>query len=283
MTNKEREGELSLLMKLSQKLLVKPVKKVRVKLRDWDPNYTAGKRREDVENEMVNFPTRVSKLQYRLFVAKKQSLLIILQGADTSGKDGTIRNVMGGLNPQSCYVKPFTVPSAEELSHDYLWRIHAALPPKGQIAVFNRSHYEDLTKVRVLNLVSESKLIPRYRQINDFERYLTENGITILKFFLYISKDEQKKRLQQRLEDWTKHWKLSERDLEDRKYWDNYMESYEEALSKCSTKWAPWYIIPANSKWFRNWAMAQIILETLESMKLEYSRPKIDVSKFVIV
>jgi PPK2 family polyphosphate:nucleotide phosphotransferase len=271
-------------MKLGQKLLVKSGKTARkLKLKDWDPDYDAGKKREDVENELVNFSSQVSELQYKLFAANSQSLMIILQGVDASGKDGTIRHVMGALNPQSCYVKPFKVPNTEDLSHDYLWRIHIAVPSKGQIAIFNRSHYEDLIEVRVHNLVPKNELTPRYRQINDFERCLSENDIIILKFFLHISKDEQKKRLQERLEDRTKRWKVSERDVEDRKYWNGYMESYEQVLNKCSTEWAPWYIIPANLKWFRNWAVAQIIIETLDSMKLKYPEPKIDVSKFVIV
>jgi PPK2 family polyphosphate:nucleotide phosphotransferase len=270
-------------MKLSQKFLVRSGKTPRrLKLKDWDPDYNADKKKEDAENELVHFASRVSELQQRLFAANSQSLMIILQGVDASGKDGTIRHVMGALNPQSCYVKPFRVPSPEDLSHDYLWRVHMAIPSKGQIAIFNRSHYEDVIEVRVRNLVAKNELTPRYRQINNFERYLSENHIRILKFFLHISKDEQKKRLEERLKDPTKHWKISERDVEDRKYWDEYMESYEEALSKCSTEWAPWYIIPANLKWFRNWAVAHIIIWTLDSMKLKYPQPRIDLSKFVI-
>ena len=159
--------------------------------------------------------------------------MIILQGVDASGKDGTIRHVMGALNPQSCYVKSFKVPTEEDLSHDYLWRVHIAVPPKGQIAIFNRSHYEDVIEVRVRNLVPKNELTPRYRQINDFERYLSQNHVTILKFFLHISKDEQKKRIKERLMDPTKRWKISEGDLLVRKYWDKYMESYEQALSRC--------------------------------------------------
>jgi PPK2 family polyphosphate:nucleotide phosphotransferase len=196
--------------------------------------------------------------------------VIILQGVDASGKDGTIRHVMGALNPQSCYVKSFKVPTEEGLSHDYLWRVHMAVPAKGQIAIFNRSHYEDVIEVRVRNLVPKNELTPRYRQINDFERYLSENHVTILKFFLHISRDEQKKRLEERLEDPTKHWKISENHSQDVKYWGKYIEAYEEALNTCTTKWTPWYIIPANAKWFRNWAVAQIIVETLDSMKLKY-------------
>lgn len=270
-------------MKLSQKLLVKSGRtSKRVKLTDWDPNYNAGKKKEDVENELVHFSSRVSESQYKLFADNSQSLLIILQGIDTSGKDGTIRHVMGAFNPQSCYVTPFRVPSTEELSHDYLWRVHMAVPSKGQIAIFNRSHYEDVIEGRVHNSVEKNELNSRYRQINDFERYLSENHIRILKFFLHISKDEQMKRLKERLEDPRKHWKISEEDIKDRKYWDKYMESYEEMLSRCSTEWAPWHIIPANLKWFRNWAIATIIMEILDSMKLKYPQPKIDVSKFVI-
>jgi polyphosphate kinase 2 (PPK2 family) len=157
-----------------------------------------------------------------------------------------------------------------------------AIPPKGQIAIFNRSHYEDVVEAGVHNLVPKNELIQRHRQINDFERYLSENHVTILKFFLHISKDEQKKRLQERLKDPTKHWKISESDIQDRKFWDVYLEAYEEVLNKCSTKWASWYIIPANLKWFRNWAVAQIIVETLESIKLKYPRPRIDTSKSVV-
>ncbi|MDX1373322.1 MAG: polyphosphate kinase 2 family protein [Nitrososphaeraceae archaeon] len=269
---------------IQRSLVIKPGKTAgKLKLKDWDPMYDAGKKREDAEIELLHFSRKISKLQYKLFAASSQSLIIILQGVDTSGKDGTIRHVMGALNPQSCYVKPFRVPTTEDLSHDYLWRIHIAVPSKGQIAIFNRSHYEDIIEVRVRNLVPKNKVMLRYRQINDFERYLSENNITILKFFLYISKDEQKKRLQERIEDRTKYWKISEGDFEDRKYWDKYMEYYEEALNKCSTKWAPWYIIPANLKWFRNWAVAQIITETLNNMKLKHPQPKIDVSKLVIV
>jgi len=267
-------------MKLSEKLLVKPGKKV--KLEDWKPGYDAGRTKEDVERELMHFSTRITQLQYKLFADNSRSVVIILQGVDASGKDGTIRNVMGALNPQSCYVKSFKVPATEDLSHEYLWRVHMAIPPKGQIAIFNRSHYEDVVEALVHDLVPKNDLILRYRQINDFERYLSENHVTILKFFLHISKDEQKKRLQERLKDPTKHWKISENDIQDRKFWDVYVEAYEEVLNKCSTEWASWYIIPANLKWFRNWAVAQIIVETLESIKLKYPRPRIDTSKFVV-
>jgi PPK2 family polyphosphate:nucleotide phosphotransferase len=258
-------------MELRNKLILKPGRTTRkVKLKEWDPSYTAKKKKEGVENELTQLSSQISELQYKFFAAKSQSLVIILQGVDASGKDGTIRHVMGALNPQSCYVKSFKVRTEEGLSHDYLWRVHMAVPAKGQIAIFNRSHYEDVIEVRVRNIVPKNELTPRYRQINDFERLLSENHVTILKFFLHISRDEQKKRLEERLEDPTKHWKISENDSQDVKYWDKYMEAYEEALNTCTTKWSPWYIIPANAKWFRNWAVAQIIVETLDSMKLKY-------------
>src|SRR6478672_5321304 len=175
-------------MELSLKLLLKAGKKTRkLKLKDWYPDYDAGKKKEEVEKELVHFSSRILELQYKLLAADSQSLVIILQGVDTSGKDGTIRHVMGALNPQSCYVRPFKVPTTEELSHDYLWRVHMAVPSKGQIAIFNRSHYEDIIEVGVHNLIPRKKLTLRYTQINDFERYLSENHVTILKFFLHIS------------------------------------------------------------------------------------------------
>jgi PPK2 family polyphosphate:nucleotide phosphotransferase len=267
-------------MELNKKLLIWPDRTTKkLKLKDWDPEYDAGKRKEDVENELSQFSSQMSELQYKLLAAKSQSLVIILQGVDAAGKDGTIRHVMGALNPQSCYVKSFKVPTEEELSHDYLWRVHNAVPSKGQIAIFNRSHYEDVIEVRVRNLVPKNELSLRYRQIIDFERYLSENHVTILKFFLHISKEEQKKRVKERLQDPKKRWKISEGDLLARKYWDKYMESYEEALGRCSTRWAPWYVIPANLKWFRNWAVAHTIVDTLKRMKLKYPQPKVNVSK----
>jgi PPK2 family polyphosphate:nucleotide phosphotransferase len=266
-------------LRLSEEFLIKPGK---LKLKEWDANYHANKKKEDVESELATFSSQMSELQYKLFADNRQALVIILQGVDASGKDSTIRHVMGALNPQSCYAKAFKVPTGEELLHDYLWRVHIVIPAKGQIAIFNRSHYEDVIEPRVHNLISTNELNSRFRQINDFERYLSENHVRILKFFLHISKDEQKKRLLERLQDPRKHWKISESDLQDRKYWDNYMESYENVLAICSTRYAPWYIIPANSKWFRNWMVAQIVIKTLKSMKLKYPQPKIDISKFSI-
>jgi PPK2 family polyphosphate:nucleotide phosphotransferase len=274
---------VKLTMQLGQKLLVKPGKIARkLKLEDWSTDYDVDRKKENVERELARLSSQMSELQYKLFAGKSQSLLIILQGVDASGKDGTIRHVMGALNPQSCYVKSFKAPTPEDMSHDYLWRVHMAIPQKGQIAIFNRSHYEDIIEVCVHNLVPKNEILSRYRQINDFERYLSENHVAILKFFLHISKGEQKKRLQERIEDPTKHWKISESDLRDRKYWDKYMESYEEAMSRCSTSWAPWYVIPANLKWFRNWAVAKIIVNKLDRMKLKFPEPDIDTSRFIM-
>lgn len=255
---------------------------VNVKLNECNPAYIANKKdKESVESELSHYSSRMSELQYKLFADKSQSLLIILQGIDASGKDGTIRHVMGAFNPQSCRVESFKEPSTEDLSHDYLWRIHRLIPSKGDVSVFNRSHYGDVIEVRVHNLLPKSEWPKRYRQINEFERYLSENHIKIIKFFLHISKEEQKKRLQNRLNDPSKNWKISESDLNERKYWDEYMKAYEEALSRCSTGWAPWYIIPANTKWFRNLCVAKIVTETFESMNLHYPKPKTDVSKLV--
>jgi PPK2 family polyphosphate:nucleotide phosphotransferase len=274
---------VKLAMQLEQKLLVKPGRTARkLKLEGWSTEYGINSKKENVDRELVRLSHRMSELQYKLFAGNSQSLLIILQGVDASGKDGTIRHVMGALNPQSCYVKSFKVPTTGEVLHDYLWRVHIAIPKKGQIAIFNRSHYEDVIEVSVHNLIPKNEILARYRQINDFERYLSENHVALLKFFLHISKDEQKKRLQERIDDPTKHWKISESDLQDRKYWDRYMESYEEALSRCSTSWAPWYVIPADLKWFRNWAVAQIIVNRLDRMKLKFPEPEIDVSSLVI-
>jgi PPK2 family polyphosphate:nucleotide phosphotransferase len=274
---------VTLIMQLGQKLLVKPSKLARkLKLNDWDTEYNAYRKKENVEHELDRLSKQMSELQYKLFACKKQSLLIILQGVDASGKDGTIRHVMGALNPQNCYVKSFKVPTQEEAAYDYLWRVHMAIPQKGQIAIFNRSHYEDIIEACVHNLVQKNEILRRYTQINDFERYLSENHVAILKFFLHISKDEQKKRFQERIEDPTKHWKISESDLQNRKYWDKYMKAYEEALSRCSTSWAPWYVIPANLKWIRNWTVAEIIVNRLDKMKLKFPEPEIDVSRLTI-
>ena len=222
---------------------------------------------------------RMAELEVRLYAERKRSLLIVLQAMDAGGKDGTIRHVMSGLNPQSCRVASFKKPVGEEAEHDFLWRIHRALPAKGEIGIFNRSHYEDVLAARVHKLVPRKVWKKRYQQINDFEEELADNGTTILKFFLHISKDEQRKRFQGRLDDPTKHWKLSPADFAERERWDDYQAAFEEMIDRCSTPWAPWYVVPANYKWFRNYVVARAIVGALEEMNPQFPPAVVDVSK----
>lgn len=262
------------------RLLVQPNTKIR--LSDWNSAYLGRIDKEEAERLLnQSLMNQMSNLQYKLFANKGQSLLIILQGISAAGKDSTIRNVMSAFNPQSCKAISFKAPNEDELSHDYLWRVHKLMPAKGEITVFNRSHYEDVIEVRVRNLISKSIWSKRYTQINEFERFLYENNTRIIKFFLYISKDEQKKKLEERIKNPLKQWKITESDLTEPTYYEQYMEAYEEALWKCSTECAPWYIIPANTKWFRNFVVAQIIVNTLESMKLTFPKPNFDISKYL--
>lgn len=254
----------------------------KVNLDNWDPKYGENENESKLEEELSNFADQISKFQYKLYADKSMALLIILQGVDASGKDGTIRHVMGALNPQNCSVKSFRIPNSNEIEHDYLWRVHKEIPSKGQINIFNRSHYEDIIESKVNRLISKKDLNKRYRQINDFERYLSENNITILKFFLHISKDEQRKRLLERINDPTKYWKLKESDFVDHNKWKKYMKAYESILTLCSTKFAPWYIIPSNTKHFRDWAISSIVLFTLKKMNPTFPNQEIDFSKFII-
>ena len=266
---------------MSQKLIVTPGTKI--KLKDYDPEYTGGyEDKEEVEDQMDKIHEQLTELQELLYAESKHALLIVLQAMDTGGKDGTIRRVMSGVNPQGCDVRSFKVPSAEELAHDFLWRAHKVVPPKGKIIIFNRSYYEDVLVVRVHDLVPKEVWSKRHDQINDFEKMLVENGTVIVKFFLHISKKEQKERLEARLKDPTKLWKFSEVDVKEREYWDDYMDAYEDVLSKCSTKWAPWYIIPANRKWYRDLVVGEAIVEALKDLNMKYPEPKIDPSKIKI-
>ena len=226
---------------------------------------------------------RLDELQYLLYAEHQHALLIVLQGMDASGKDGTIRHVMSGFNPQGCRVTAFKVPTSEEADHDFLWRVHRAVPAKGDIAIFNRSHYEDVLVARVRTLVPKEVWSRRYEQINQFESLLKENDVTIVKLFLHISKDEQKERLEERLKDPTKQWKLAVADFDNRKYWDEYIAAYEDALARCSTDAAPWYIIPADRNWVRNLAITQILVETLESLKMKLPKPTFDRSDYELV
>ena len=262
----------------SKELLVKPGKKVN--LGKWDPEDTLGwEKGHKTKEDLTKSLEKLDKLQYLLYAENKRALLIVLQGIDAAGKDGTIRHVMAGVNPQGCTVTPFKKPTSEDADHDYLWRIHKAVPQFGDIGIFNRSHYEDVLVVRVHNLVPKDVWSQRYDQINRFEKTLTENNVRILKFFLHISKDEQKKRFQERVDDPDRRWKVSQADFDERKYWDDYIAAYEDALSKCSTDCAPWYIIPANKKWFRNLAVSHIITEALEGLHMKFPPATIDVKK----
>lgn len=256
----------------------------KVDLLKWDPNdqsefdgdKAAGKiYLQELNNELMS-------LQELFYAVQAHKLLIVLQGVDTSGKDGTIRHVFNGVNPQGVRIANFKVPSEEELAHDYLWRVHKHTPRNGEIAIFNRSHYEDVLVVRVHNLVPRKVWSRRFNQINEFERLLTEEGTIILKFFLHIDQDEQKQRLYARLQDPQKQWKFRLGDLEERKLWPQYMRAYEDVLTKTSTEWAPWYIVPANRKWYRNIVVSTIIIETLKSLNLEFPRPVEDLSDIII-
>ncbi len=237
--------------------------------------------RDEAEAQTADDITRIAELQNRLYAESRQALLIVLQATDTGGKDSTIRKVLGPINPQGVRVTSFKAPTSIELAHDYLWRIHQAVPAKGMIGVFNRSHYEDVLVVKVHGLAPKEAIEKRYDQINDFERHLAENHVTMLKFFLHISKAEQKERLQARLDDPEKHWKFNPRDLEEREHWKDYEDAFEIALSRCSTSRAPWYVIPADRKWYRNAVIARIIRRTLEEMDPRY--PEIDYDPAAIV
>lgn len=266
--------------KLAHKLMVEPGTKV--KLAERDPDYTGGLTKEDGRAALPKNIAKLFEMQSLLYASGEHALLVVLQAMDAGGKDGTIRHVMTGLNPQGCTVTSFKVPSVEEAKHDFLWRIHKAAPAHGEIGIFNRSHYEDVLVARVHHLVEKPVWSCRYEQINAFEKMLFENRIRMLKFFLHISKEEQLKRFQQRLQDPRKNWKASPADFEERKYWDDYMEAYEDALSRCSAPHAPWYVIPANRKWFRNLAVSQIIAEALEGLDMKYPAPSFDLSGIVL-
>jgi PPK2 family polyphosphate:nucleotide phosphotransferase len=218
------------------------------------------------------------ELQEVLSAEAKHSLLVVLQAMDTGGKDGTIRHIFSGVNPQGCRVTAFKVPTPLEAAHDYLWRVHAAVPPRGVIGIFNRSHYEDVLVTRVHRTISDKVARRRFREINDFEQMLTDNGVTILKFFLHISKEEQTERLKARCADKDKHYKINESDFKDRDYWDQYERAYEDALSHTSGKHAPWFIIPADQKWYRNVAVSQILVDTMQGLKMKYPKASFDVS-----
>ena len=268
------KSSADILVKIEQSLRV-PAND-RLDLAEIDPESTpeAPGKKKETKAELPAIHDRLNELQEVLYAESRRALLVVVQAMDTGGKDGLIRKVFGPLNPQGVRVTNFKSPSDEELAHDFLWRIHHAVPRKGMIGIFNRSHYEDVLITRVHDLVSPKIVKRRYRQINDFERYLAENDVTVLKFYLHISRDEQKERLQKRLDKPDKHWKFSTADLNERKLWDEYVSAYQAMLAECSTSAAPWYIIPANHKWYRDYAVSQIVLNTLERMNLQYPPPE---------
>jgi PPK2 family polyphosphate:nucleotide phosphotransferase len=254
-----------------------------VHLADYDPNYTGDyEHKKNAEEQLKDNRHRMRALQDMLYAEHKHALLIVLQAMDAGGKDGTIHHVMQGVNPQGVQVTSFKVPTPEELDHDFLWRVHRHVPPRGMIGIFNRSHYEDVLIVRVNELVPESVWEKRYDHINAFERLLADSGVTILKFFLHISKDEQKARFMDRLTQPEKQWKFSAGDLPVREKWDQYMAAYEDAIARCNTKHAPWHIVPANHKWYRNLVISSMIVETLENLNMHYPDPEPGLDQIVI-
>lgn len=245
-----------------------------IDLASIDPRDVSNLPEEETARAQVKEDAKIiDTLQDRLYAEGRRALLVILQGTDTSGKDGTIRSVFNATGPLGVSVTAFDRPTEDELAHDYLWRVHLACPRRGTVGIFNRSHYEDVLVARVRRLAPPEAIERRYEQINAFERMLVENGTTVLKFMLHISKKEQRKRLQARLDDPAKRWKFNAGDLEDRKLWDEFQAAYQTALERCSTKWAPWHVIPADRKWARNAAIARVVRETLERMNPEYPTP----------
>ncbi|MEZ0170165.1 polyphosphate kinase 2 family protein [Microvirga sp. TS319] len=263
------------------KLRVEPGERARLKDRDPRDSSLFDDERE-TKTATDAMARDINVLQDRLYAEGSRALLVVLQGTDTSGKDGTIRTVFNATGPLGVSVTAFGVPTAQELAHDYLWRVHAACPRRGTIGIFNRSHYEDVLIAKVRKLAPHEAVEQRYDQINAFERMLTESGTTILKFMLHISKDKQKDRLQERLDNPEKHWKFNPGDLEDRAFWDEYQEAYETMLNRCSTQHAPWYVIPADRKWVRNAAVASIVKATLEEMDPQYPKVSWNPDDFTI-
>lgn len=256
------------LSRLRDELRVKPG--TNIDLSKIDPSDKHDWQKDDAETQTADQLIRLSDLQDRFWAESKRSVLVVLQGIDAAGKDGTIQKVMEAFNPQGCVVAAFKVPTPEELAHDYLWRIHKKVPGKGEIGIFNRSHYEDVLVVRVHNFVPRAVWSKRYREINEFERHLADDGTTIVKFFLYIDREEQRQRFQERVDEPKKRWKFSMSDLEERKLWDDYIAAFEDVLSKTSTDHAPWYVIPANRNWMRNLAVSSILAETIDDLKPAY-------------
>ncbi len=246
--------------------------KGKIKLKDYDPNDSRlfEGNKKDSKEALLKLNTELAALQEQLYAEGKHRLLIVLQAMDTGGKDGVIGAVFEGVNPQGVKVASFKVPTPVELSHDYLWRVHQQTPGKGEMVIFNRSHYEDVLVVRVHQLVPEEVWSRRYQHIREFERLLADEGTTVLKFYLHIDLQEQAQRFLARVEDPTKQWKFNPGDLDERERWEEYMKAYEDMLNQTSTDWAPWYIIPANKKWYRNWLISKIVIKTLKDLDMRY-------------
>jgi PPK2 family polyphosphate:nucleotide phosphotransferase len=254
----------------------------KVSLKDFDPDDISDwkNKKDKAQEELMHLCEEIGELQEVLYASHKQKVLIVFQAMDTGGKDGVIRSVFSGVNPQGVHVVSYKVPSTIELDHDYLWRVHRNVPGKGQMTIFNRSHYEDVLVVRVHNLVPKDIWRKRYGHIRDFEKMLVDEGVTIFKFFLHISKEEQRERLMERIDIPKKQWKFNPGDLEERKLWDDYMQAYEDVLEQTSTDYAPWYVIPANRNWYRNLIVANIIAKHLRGLEMEYPRAVEDIGKF---
>lgn len=274
-------GAVQILPMIDSPYLVAPGKKVHLaKLKTDDTGEFKDK--DDAAKVVEKNLKKLRELQNVLYAQAKYALLIVLQAMDAGGKDGAIDHVFSGVNPQGCEVTSFKAPSTLELSHDYLWRIHAAAPGRGMIGIFNRSHYESVLVERVKNLVSRGVWSKRYDHINEFERMLSDEGTTIIKFFLHISHDEQKKRLEARLKDPHKNWKFNPQDLAERKRWDDYMEAYTDALEKCSTAHGPWYVVPSDKKWFRNWVISDTIVRTMQKLDMSYPKAVEGIEKYKV-
>lgn len=267
-------------MSFARRFLARPSRKI--KLDDWKTDETAGLTKARATKLLKQNVDRLAELQYLLYAENKHALLVVFQAMDAGGKDGTIRNVFKGVDPHGIKVTSFKAPTPEELEYDFLWHIHKAIPHRGEIGVFNRSHYEDVLVARVRDLVPKKVWSKRYDQINRFEQTLAENRIVILKFFLHISKAEQQQRLEARLRNPKKNWKFNPADFEERKHWDDYVKAYEAVPSRCSAKWAPWFIVPADRKWFRNVVVSQIIADTLEGLRMKFPKANFEPSKVVL-
>ena len=264
-----------------KKFIVEPGTKIRLK--HFDPDYH-GKHesREQALPEIQKYVEKMAQLQYLMYAERKHSLLVVLQGLDAAGKDGVVRHVFTGMNPAGCVVSDFKQPTPEELAHDFLWRVHPHVPAKGSVAIFNRSHYEDVLVVRVHELTPEKVWSKRYDEINEFEKLIaTQNQTSILKFFLHISKQEQLARFAKRLDDPERQWKISDSDYKERDYWGNYTKAFEDVLDKTSTGRAPWFIIPSNHKWFRDLAISQIIVRQMEDMNMQFPKPTVNLAQIL--